>query len=230
MSGITDHIPVITVDGPGGSGKGTISLCLAAELGWHLLDSGALYRLVAVAAMDQGVDPQDEAALGRVAEELDVEFGSSGEGMVVLLQGQDVTGRLRSEAVSALASEVASLPAVRAALVRRQRAFRQPPGLVADGRDMGTVIFPDAQLKIFLTASAEARAERRYKQLKEKGENVNLSRLFREIEKRDERDRKRAISPLKPAADAHVIDSTELTIDEVLQKIHALLEESAVSH
>ena len=226
---MADHIPVITVDGPGGSGKGTISLRLAQELGWHLLDSGALYRLVAVAAMDQGVEPRDEAALGQVAEELDAEFGSSEQGMVVRLQGQDVTGRLRSEAVSALASEVASLPAVRAALVRRQRAFRQPPGLVADGRDMGTVIFPDAHLKIFLTASAEARAERRYKQLKEKGENVNLSRLFREIEKRDERDRKRAVSPLKPAADAHVIDSTELTIDEVLQKIHELLEESAAS-
>jgi len=230
LSSMEKQVPVITIDGPGGSGKGTVSLRLAQDLGWHLLDSGALYRLVAVAAMDQQVDSRDATTLGRVAESLDVAFGSSGAGMVILLEGQDVTGRLRSEPVSALASEVASLPGVRAALVRRQRAFRRPPGLVADGRDMGTVIFPDAQLKIFLTASAEARAARRYKQLKEKGENVNLSRLFRDIEKRDERDRKRAVSPLKPAADAYVIDSTELTIDEVLQKIHVLLEESATSN
>lgn len=224
------NAPVIAIDGPGGSGKGTISMHLAEALGWHFLDSGALYRLVAVAAMDRGVDPHDEAALGRVAEDLDVDFGVSDQGMAVLLDGKCITERLRSEAVTALASEVAALPAVRAALVRRQRAFRRWPGLVADGRDMGTVIFPDAQLKIFLTASAEARAERRYKQLKEKGENVNLSRLFREIEKRDERDRKRAVSPLLPAADAQVIDSTDLTIDEVLQKIHKLLDESASSH
>jgi len=224
------QIPVITIDGPGGSGKGTISMRLAEGLGWHFLDSGALYRLVAVAAIDRGVDPHDEAALGRVAEELDVDFGSSRQGMVVLLDGHDITERLRAGPVTALASEVAAHPAVRAALVRRQRAFRRPPGLVADGRDMGTVIFPDAQLKIFLTASAQARAERRYKQLKEKGENVNLSRLFRDIEKRDERDRRRAVSPLKPAADAHLIDSTELSIDEVLQKIHKLLEESSTSN
>jgi cytidylate kinase len=147
---------------------------------------------------------------------------------VVVLDGKDVTARLRAEAVSLLSSRVAALPAVRAALVRRQRAFRRAPGLVADGRDMGTVIFPDAKLKIFLTASSEARAERRHKQLKEKGENVNLSRLFQEINMRDERDRSRAVSPLKPADDAHVIDSTELSIEEVLQKIHELLRESSV--
>ena len=225
----TGQAPVIAIDGPGGSGKGTIAMRLAAELGWHLLDSGALYRLVAVAAMERDVAADDEQALGELAANLGAEFETAEQGTVVRLDGEDVTDRLRSEAASALSSRVAALPAVRAALVRRQRAFRRPPGLVADGRDMGTVIFPDAQLKIFLTASAEARAERRYKQLKEKGESVNLSRLFRDIEKRDERDRSRAVSPLKPAADAHIIDSTELSINEVLQKIRVLLEEFSVS-
>ena len=217
------EVPVITVDGPGGSGKGTISMRLAGNLGWHFLDSGALYRLVAVAAMDRGIDATGETALGQLAQGLDVSFGVSGDGMVILLDGNYITGRLRAEDVGVFASRIAALPIVRAALVHRQRAFRKPPGLVADGRDMGTVIFPDAVLKIFLTASAQARAERRYKQLKEKGESVNLSRLFRDIEKRDERDSSRAISPLKPADDAHVIDSTELSIEEVLQKIHDLL-------
>jgi cytidylate kinase len=218
--------PVITVDGPGGSGKGTIAMRLAEKLGWHFLDSGALYRLVAVAAMDRGIKANQESALGQIAESLDVDFGISSEGMVILLDGNYITGRLRSESVSVFASEIAAFPLVRAALVQRQRAFRKLPGLVADGRDMGTVIFPDAILKIFLTASAQARAERRYKQLKEKGESVNLSRLFRDIKKRDERDSSRAISPLKPAEDAHVIDSTELSINEVLQQIHDLLEKS----
>jgi cytidylate kinase len=219
----TNDTPVITIDGPGGSGKGTIAMRLAEELGWHFLDSGALYRLVAVAAMDRGIDDGDGDAVAAVARGLDVQFGLTEEGMVILLDGNYITGRLRSEAVSAMASKVAAFPAVREALVQRQRAFRKAPGLVADGRDMGTVIFPDAKLKIFLTASAEARAERRYKQLKEKGENVNLSRLFREIKKRDERDSSRAISPLRPADDAHVIDSTEMTINEVLDEIRKLL-------
>ena len=223
MSENVPEAPVITVDGPGGSGKGTISMRLAGNLGWHFLDSGALYRLVAVAAMDRGIDATGETALGQLAQGLDVRFGVSGDGMVILLDGNYITGRLRAEEVGVFASRIAALPIVRAALVHRQRAFRRPPGLVADGRDMGTVIFPDAVLKIFLTASAQARAERRYKQLKEKGESVNLSRLFQDIEKRDERDSSRAISPLKPADDAHVIDSTELSIEEVLQKIHDLL-------
>jgi CMP/dCMP kinase len=223
------EIPVIAIDGPGGSGKGTIALRLARDLGWHLLDSGALYRLVAVAAMDRGVAVDDEEALGQVAARLDADFSQSEQGMVIVLDGQDVGGRLRSEAVDAFSSRIAALPGVRRALVQRQRSFRRAPGLVADGRDMGTVIFPDAGLKIFLTASAEARAERRHKQLKEKGENVNLSRLFREIKMRDERDRSRAVSPLKPAHDAHVIDSTEMSIEEVLQKIHRLLEKSVSS-
>jgi len=222
-------IPVITVDGPGGSGKGTIAMRLAEQLGWHFLDSGALYRLVAVAAMDRNVSVDDEEALGKVARSLDVNFGISEEGMVVLLDGNYITGRLRSESVSIFASRIAAFPVVRSALVVRQRAFRKLPGLVADGRDMGTVILPDAKLKIFLTASAEARAERRYKQLKEKGESVNLTRLFQDIKLRDERDSTRAVSPLRPAEDAHVIDSTELSINEVLQEIHVLLNKIGIS-
>jgi cytidylate kinase len=225
----TVDIPVITVDGPGGSGKGTIAMRLAEQLGWHFLDSGALYRLVAVAAMDRNVSVDDEEALGKVARSLDVNFGISEEGMVVLLDGNYITGRLRSESVSIFASRIAAFPLVRSALVVRQRAFRKLPGLVADGRDMGTVIFPDAKLKIFLTASAEARAERRYKQLKEKGESVNLTRLFQDIKLRDERDSSRAVSPLRPAEDAHVIDSTELSINEVLQEIHVLLNKIGIS-
>ena len=221
--------PVITVDGPGGSGKGTIAMRLAEKLGWHFLDSGALYRLVAVAAMDRGIEANAEQALGEVAGNLDVTFGISDEGMVILLDGNYITGRLRSEQVSVMASKVAAFPVVRAALVERQRAFRKPPGLVADGRDMGTVIFPDAILKIFLTASAEARAERRYKQLKEKGESVNLSRLFRDIKMRDERDSSRAVAPLRPAPDAHVIDSTDLGITEVLQVIDNLIEKLSLT-
>ncbi|MGK2924099.1 MAG: (d)CMP kinase [Lysobacterales bacterium] len=229
MAEFTANVPVIAIDGPGGSGKGTIAARLARDLGWHLLDSGALYRLIALAALDRGVAEDDEATLARIAVDLDAEFVFSEQGMRVVLDGLDVGVRLRSEEVSAFSSRIAALPGVRAALVQRQRAFRQSPGLVADGRDMGTVIFPDAKLKIFLTASAEARAARRHKQLKEKGENVNLSRLFRDIEKRDARDCSRAVSPLKPADDAHVIDSTELSIGEVLRKVHKLLDESSAA-
>jgi cytidylate kinase len=230
MPGNELDAPGITVDGPGGSGKGTIAMRLAEKLGWHFLDSGALYRLVAVVAMDRGIGADDETALGRVAENLDVNFGIAGDGMVILLDGNYITGRLRSEGVSIFASKIAAIPVVRAALVHRQRAFRKHPGLVADGRDMGSVIFSDAILKVFLTASAQARAKRRYKQLKEKGESVNLSRLFRDIKKRDERDSTRAISPLKPAPDAHVIDSTELSIEEVLQEINNLLDKLGISY
>ena len=217
-------VPVITIDGPGGSGKGTIAMHLAKQLGWHLLDSGALYRIVAVAAMEQGLPDTDEQTLGELAQNLDVEFHYCGKQPVILLNDHDITASLRTENTGVIASKIAIIPAVRAALVQRQRGFRKLPGLVADGRDMGTVIFPDAKLKIFLTASVEARADRRYKQLKEKGESVNLSRLFRDIEKRDKRDMSRSISPLVPAEDAQLIDSTEMSIEMVLKTINKLLE------
>lgn len=203
---------------------------LAAQLGWHLLDSGALYRLVAVAALQQQLSSEDEAALGRVAVGLDVEFTVTEQEVKVMLEGLDVSQRLRSEEVSVLASRLAALPAVRAALLERQRAFRQLPGLVADGRDMGTVVFPEATLKIYLTASVEERAQRRYKQLKEKGESVNLSRLFQEIEERDRRDQNRPVAPLRPALDSHIIDSSELSVDEVLGKILFLWKEIQASN
>lgn len=225
-----DPVPVITVDGPGGSGKGTVSVRLARHLGWHFLDSGALYRLVAAAAMDRGIAATDEESLGALARDLDVTFVIGGDEVIILLNGKQINERLRSEAVGTFASCVAAISFVRRALIESQRAFRRAPGLVADGRDMGTVIFPDAELKIFLTASVQERANRRYKQLKGKGENVTLSRLFRDIEKRDHRDRTRAIAPLKPAEDAYTIDSTDLSIDEVLQRILFLLEKYQVRH
>ena len=223
-------VPVITIDGPGGSGKGTIAMRLAQNLGWHYLDSGALYRIVAVAAMERAIEADNEQALGELARHLEFSFGFTGDEVVILMEGIRITPKLRSEEAGVFASNIAAVPAVRAALVKRQRAFRKLPGLVADGRDMGTVIFPDAKLKIFLTANVKARADRRHKQLKEKGENVNLSRLFRDIEKRDKRDRLRSISPLTPAQDAQLIDSTEMSIETVLAEIHKLLEINKISN
>lgn len=214
-------VPVITIDGPSGSGKGTVAALLAGKLGWNFLDSGALYRLLAFAARNHGVDLTNEEALKVLAEHLDVQFGAArdGHGMVIILEGEDVTEAIRNETVGAGASQVAALPVVRTALLQRQKAFREAPGLVADGRDMGTVVFPDAQLKIFLTASAEERARRRYLQLKARGDDVNLASLLEEIRERDERDTQRAVAPLKPAEDAIQLDSTTLSIEEVLQRI-----------
>ncbi|WP_226505240.1 (d)CMP kinase [Pseudomonas sp. MWU16_30317] len=213
--------PVITIDGPSGSGKGTIAGLLAKRLGWNLLDSGALYRLLAFAAGNHGVDLSNETSLKLLAAHLDVQFiaATGGKAQTIILEGDDVSQAIRNETVAAGASAVAALPAVREALLQRQRAFQEAPGLVADGRDMGTVVFPDSPLKIFLTASAEERARRRYLQLKAKGDDVSLSSLLDEIRARDERDTQRAVAPLKPAADAIQLDSTELSIDQVLERI-----------
>jgi len=215
--------PVITVDGPSASGKGTIARSVARALGFHCLDSGALYRLVALLSLRENVLPDDEAALAGLARDLPAHF----DGENIFLNVQDVTMDLASEACGTRASEVAKLPQVRSALLARQRAFRRPPGLVADGRDMGSVVFPDAALKVFLTASAAVRAERRYNQLKQKGIHATVATLFRELEARDARDAARAVSPLVPAPDAVQVDSSDLTIDEVVSRILGWWQERA---
>jgi len=216
--------PVICVDGPSGAGKGTLSLRLAAALDWHLLDSGALYRVVGFACRQAGVSLDNSDAVAEVARALDVDFRPTDAGVTVWLSGEDVTSAIRSEEGGADASQVAALEPVRAALLLRQQELARPPGLIADGRDMGTVVFPEAPLKIFLTASAEARAERRFHQLQGMGESVSLARLLTDIEQRDARDQSRSVSPLVPAEDAIVIDSTALTADEVLQAASELAE------
>lgn len=211
------EVPVITVDGPGGTGKGTLCWALARDLRWRFLDSGALYRALAHKALEAGVPLDDADRLAGLARGLSVAFvpRPGSEEPATLVDGKDASEAIRTEACASAASRLAALPAVRDALLGLQRDFRHPPGLVADGRDMGTVVFPDAPLKLFLTASAEARAERRYKQLKEKGISVSLARLSADIAERDARDQERAVSPLKPARDAVVIDTTGLDKQEV---------------
>jgi len=220
-------VPVVAIDGPSGSGKGTLAQMLARHLGWHLLDSGALYRIVGLAAVERGVDLDDEAALATLAQHLDVAFAATapGEPAAVMLDGRDISQAVRSEQSGYYASRVAVFGAVRQALLGRQRAFARAPGLVADGRDMGTEVFTDAPLKIFLTASAEERAQRRHKQLMNKGESVNLAALLEDIRARDRRDSERAVAPLRPAPDAVVIDSTALAIEAVFQQVLRLSQE-----
>jgi cytidylate kinase len=220
----TPVVPVLTIDGPSGSGKGTISRRVAHDLGWHYLDSGALYRAIGLAAGWSDIDLSDASALVRCTFDTQIGFVEEGHDEPrVIVNGIDATDDLRTETAGAAASAIAAIPEVRSALRDRQRAFRRSPGLVADGRDMGTVIFPDASPKVFLTASAEERAERRYKQLKAKGVSVTLAGLLREILARDARDANRAVAPLRPAPDAVCIDTTGLGIDAVVQRVLALL-------
>ena len=217
-------VPVLTIDGPSGSGKGTISRAVADRLGWHYLDSGAIYRAVGLAAAWEGLDLSDGEAIAACAARTDIRFVTQGDGEPhVIVNGKDATRALRTETAGAAASAIAAHPPVRAALVDLQLRFRQTPGLVADGRDMGTVIFPDAPYKVFLTASAAERAKRRYKQLKDKGVSVNLESLLHEIAARDERDAGRAVAPLKPADNAVIVDSTGIPITQVVETVLAVL-------
>jgi len=221
---MTKPIPVLTIDGPSGSGKGTISQAVAKRLQWHYLDSGAIYRAVGLAAAWESIDLSDPEAVAHCAERTEIRFESNDEGELhVYVNGKDATRLLRTETAAAAASAIAAHPPVRTALLDLQKRFRQAPGLVADGRDMGTVIFPDAQYKVFLTAIAEERAKRRYKQLKDKGVSVNLDSLLHEIAARDERDAGRAVAPLRPAEDAVILDSTGMPITEVIERVLAVL-------
>ncbi|ABM04716.1 cytidylate kinase [Psychromonas ingrahamii 37] len=217
------NINLVTVDGPSGSGKGTVCHIIAARLKWNLLDSGALYRILAFAALQKKISLDDQKSLANLALNLNVSFQSNGVGVDTLLAGENVGDKLRTETVAQAASQVASLQLVRDALLTRQKAFYKEPGLIADGRDMGTVVFPDAPVKIFLDASAEQRALRRFNQLQSKGFNVSLAEILSEIKERDFRDRNRPVAPLKPAEDALVIDSTSLTVVQVVDQIFELM-------
>ncbi|MFT5807544.1 MAG: cytidylate kinase [Moritella dasanensis] len=216
--------PMITVDGPSGSGKGTVCQLLAAKLGWHILDSGAIYRVLALAAINHNVELDDESGLSAIAADLDVRFEPADDGLQVILEGENVSRAIRTEEVGFAASKSAIFPAVRAALMQRQRDFRVTPGLIADGRDMGTVVFTDAGVKIFLDATAEERANRRFNQLQDKGFDVSIAPLLEEIKKRDHQDRSRLVAPLKAADDALVIDSTSLSIENVVAEVLAFAE------
>ena len=226
MSGANTKVPVVTIDGPSGSGKGTVAQILAGRLGWHYLDSGALYRVLGLAAERRKLSLEDEPALSRLAVALAIDFvpQSDGSSAQVRVDGEDVSTELRTETTGALASRVAALPAVRVALLQKQRDFRRNPGLITDGRDMGTTVFPGALLKVFLTASAEVRAERRYKQLKEKGFDASLAVIFGEIRHRDARDTDRSVSPLKPADEAWILDSSTLSTTEVVEAVSRRLQ------
>lgn len=221
---MSEKVLVVTIDGPSGSGKGTLSQLMAKQLGFHLLDSGALYRITALASLQKNIDLDNVDAVADVALNLQIRFDVSGDKTIIFLEDKNVTDAIRTETISMAASKVAAYPPVRSALLARQRAFATAPGLIADGRDMGTVVFPEAPVKLFLTASAEARAERRYKQLIAKGETVDKTILVKEIQERDDRDTKRSVSPLVPANDAVIVDSTSMSIEQVfdfmLNQIH----------
>ncbi len=214
--------PVLTIDGPSGAGKGTVSRAVAKKLGWNYLDSGSIYRALAIAVLEEGLKLDDVAAISELAEKMRLEF-DCGDDLTVFLEGKDITGQLGLEETGNTASIVAANPEVRAVLLQKQKDFKQSPGLVADGRDMGTVVFPDAEFKVYLTASAEERARRRYKQLIEKGIDANIDKITREIQERDQRDQQRKTAPLKKADDALLIDSSELTIEQVIDKVMNLV-------